>query len=404
MRFLSNMIHLVVLVLTVASCTVTPVVITRTQTQKIEAGAIAKSYFAYYALPRTVVDVEVVVEKKISKPGPFAASAERYLGVNQVITREKTEYRIKSVVISQHPEKDPAQLFKLLTSGSSAGARVSLTPEGVIAGINLPWKPLVPNGATTIVQLREDDFYFPGYPDLSVKKNMASVADTMFRVLRTDTSFVNIPILRHTDQKKTQPMMEKEAADLIYNLRESRYFLLNGEYAYLENETVPMPEGEALEIILRELARMESDYMSLFIGRTQTEESVHRFSFTPEGKGITEATVLFAFSAQRGVLEPDDASGEAVRLQMTRTDENPLDHLKYELDNPKNPVKTGLAYRVPEKAMAEIVMGREQLFVREMLVAQFGRLEFLPDDILSGDHTCVEFYPAYGSIKSIYTK
>jgi len=386
------------------SCTVTPIMVSKTRALKVESSQSLSGYATWYSLPRTVVDVEVVVEKKISKPGPFAAAAKTYLGLDQVITRERTEYRIKEIRVSQHAEKDPGQVYRIQTEGSSIGARVSLTPEGVIAGINLPWKPLEPNGKTTIVPLQDDDFYFPGYPDISIRKHIEAVADTTWFKVRTDTSFMNIPMLKQKDQAKTQPMQEKEAADEIYKLRKRRFYLLNGEYAYREDVRTPMPEGAALEIILKELAQMEYDYVSLFAGRTQVETQVHTFTYTPEGQGITEAPVLFAFSAQRGVLAADDTSGDQVRLQLTRTDENPLDKASWEPAEGKNPVQAGLAYRVPEKVLAELTQSGKTLFAREMLIAQWGRIDFLPEDIIQGENTCVEFYPAYGSVKSIYTK
>lgn len=389
--------------LLLGSCMVQTVTVNSVRVEKIEAGQTLNDYFAYYALPRTVLDIEVVVEKTMLRPGPFQEHARRLLGIEDVITRARTAHRIKEVRLSQHAEKDPGEIYRVTTEGDPIGARLTLTPEGILAGVNLPWKPMGPEGPTTNVLLREDPFYFPEYPDLSLRKNIEEVSDTLFWKVRTDTSFKMIPLLESKVNQKTVIRQAEEAANVIMKLRKRRFYLLNGEYAYREEVRTPMPEGEALEIILRELAQMEYDYLSLFIGRIQTEETVYSYQYTPKGQGYTEAETLLAFSNQQGILPPEDTSGDPVRIQLNRTDDNPIDQVTWEED-PKKPAVAGLAHRVPEKMMVSLWQGGQKRLERELLIAQAGRIEFLPVDLVTDPKTAIEFYPAFGSIKSIYTK
>ena len=75
------------LILTSSACTVQEVVLNETNVTKLEMGTPPNPMAVDYALPRTVIDVKVIAEKKITKPGPFADYAERYLGGTNVPTR-----------------------------------------------------------------------------------------------------------------------------------------------------------------------------------------------------------------------------------------------------------------------------------------------------------------------------
>ena len=404
MRIIIRVAGYLLLMITLSACAINTVVQNKTRVNLVTEGTTLQGYLNYYALPRTVMDVQVVVNKPIFKPGPFVDYAERFLGITGAQTRDRTSYEIKEIRVLNHPEKDPEQVYVITTEGTPVGARLTLTPEGILAGVNLPWQPENVTGPTSTVKIREDDFYFPAYPDLSIHKNIRAVADTTYWTVRTDTSFMRIPILKHKDAQKTLPIQVEEAANTIYKIRKRRFYLLNGIYAYDEKVRTPMPDGEALDVIVRELNQMEYEYLSLFVGRTQTEELEYTYSYTPNGKGLTEAKTLFSFSEQRGVLPDIDTSGEPVRLQLTRTANNVMDRVTQSEEDARKPKMPGLAYRIPEKVKVELFRASTVLFNREMLVAQFGRIDFLPMNLVNDPGTAIEVYPSYGSIKSIYTR
>ena len=374
-----------------------------TRVRKVEAGLKAGDYAMYYSLPRTVFDIEIVVDKKITKPGPFAAYADRFLGLSGVPTRESVVYSIVEVRVNTHSEKDPAQMYRIETEGKPVGARVSLTADGLIRGINLPVSPDVAVSQEAIQRLSERQFDFPKFTDLTLRKSTEPIPDTIYRLVRTDTSFIKIPIIRLEENQKSLPLQAKEAADNIMALRTGRFKLLNGDYAYKENDGTRIPEGTSLEVIIRELAVMEDGYVSLFAGRTQTERETMKFAYTPTGQGLVETFNLCSFSVANGVEAPEAAGAQPVVLQMTKGDANLMDQIQW-TDDPKAPKIPGLAYRIPEKTRVEINKAREQIFSREFLVAQSGRIDFVPAAVLSSESTSIEFYPAFGSIKNIFRR
>jgi hypothetical protein len=89
---------------------------------------------------------------------------------------------------------------------------------------------------------------------------------------------------------------------------------------------------------------------------------------------------------------------------LERNDLNAMDQLQWTEENARAPRVQGLAYRAPEKSRVEIRKSGETLFMRDFLVAQCGRIDFIPESLLQDESTAIEFYPAYGSIKNIFRR
>lgn len=386
-----------------SGCAIQTGMSTKTHVRKVESGLSAADYAMYYSLPRTVFDIEVIVDKKISRPGPFAAYAERFLGLTGVPTRESVAYSIVEIKVSSHAEKDPGQMYRIETEGKPFGARVSLTADGLIRGINLPVNPELGSGEEATRRLSNREIEFPQFTDLTLRKNTEPIPDTIYRLVRTDTSFLTIPLIRKEENQKTLLLQAKEAADLLMALREGRFKLLNGDYAYKENDGSRLPESASLSVVVRELAAMEDGYVSLFAGRTQTDRSTVKFSYTPAGQGLVETNTLFSFSRVYGIGAPETAGNDPVVLQLSREDANPMDQIQW-TEETKAARVPGLAFRMPERTRVEIRKADEVLLAREFLVAQYGRIDFVPAALLTDETTAVEFYPAYGSIKNIFRR
>lgn len=399
-----SLLSLLIPAMLISGCSLTSEIPSKTVVRKVDPGIIANDYAMYYSLPRTVFDIEIVVDKKITKPGPFAAYAERFLGLSGVPTRDMVEYSVAEVRVNSHPEKDPGQMYRIETDGKPFGARVSLTADGLIRGINLPVNPEVAVSQEAAQKLFEKQFDYPRYPDLTMKKNTEPIPDTIYRVVRTDTSFINIPLLRKLEGQKSLLNQAEEAAGVLMKLREGRFKLLNGDYAYEENDGTRLPEGASLEVIVRELAAMEEGYVALFAGRKQTVREVVKFSYTPLGQSLAESSVLCSFSRSNGIEPPESSGAERIVIQMERNEPNAMDQIQWAEEDVKAPRVQGLAYRSPEKSRIEIKKSEESLFAREFLVAQCGRIDFIPEILLKDENTAIEFYPAFGSIKNIFRR
>ncbi|MCX6224069.1 MAG: DUF4831 family protein, partial [Bacteroidia bacterium] len=111
----------------------------------------------------------------------------------------------------------------------------------------------------------------------------------------------------------------------------------------------------------------------------------------------------FSFSNGNGIEAPEAAGADPVVLQLSRDDVNPMDQILWAEDSKSSKIP-GLAFRMPEKTRVEINRAGDLIFNREFLVAQNGRIDFVPASLLTDESTSIEFYPAYGSIKNIFRR
>ena len=165
-----------------------------------------------------------------------------------------------------------------------------------------------------------------------------------------------------------------------------------------------MPEGYTMEVLLRELAQLEYDYVSLFVGRVTTETHRDMYKYLPKGQGLTESEDLFTFSRFRGVLPAGSSNGDPVKIKFERSYDpaSIYTNLEYDNLNGKKEVVRGLAYRVPGKALADISLNNEVLVRNEILVAQYGVVQFLPADIFNDTKLSVEYHSETGLVKRIF--
>ena len=213
-----------------------------------------------YALPKTELKIQVEVIKTIIKRGPFYQYADQCLGIKEVALMDKTKYKISDIQIVTGSIPDPDHFYRVETKGNTAAAFLSLDEKGLIMAVNrLP--DTEQRIINTDVFLGNIDQKSLSYSDLTMELNIGTQVDTTYKTVKTDTSFIRVPILKNQIGTKTLTKKAEEAANFILKLRKRRFYLMTGKYG-------DVPEGEALKIVLIELDKLEKQYLSLFIGRT----------------------------------------------------------------------------------------------------------------------------------------
>jgi len=386
------------------ACTTSePVVQKGAMVEKIEPGATYQDYAVSYALPRTIIYVKVIAQKTVTRPGPFAAFAERFLGIEDVPTRETSQWEIKAVSLSTSGQRDPSQVYRLVSKGVSRADRVQLNEEGVLLGVNLPPYEAATYDLTKVRLNAGGDAVIPGYPDLAMRKHTEPMLDTVFQTYRTDTSFIRLPVMKEQISTKTLMNQAEEAANIIMTLRERRYWMMNGEFV-IEEGLIPLPDGPALELMFKQMEKMEYDYVSLFVGRTLKETKTYEFSFVPGTSSGEEYSDLFTFSVFSGVLPAGNSNGDPVSLVLREVPEFSGQSDRVEPDTEKAARGKGLAYRIPGMARATIELAGNELLSEDILVAQYGIIKYLPQQLLSQPDMMIRFHPELGSIEGIYEK
>lgn len=303
-----------------------------------------------YSLPKASLNFTVEYEKITQKPGVFYLYSQRFLATDQVIQEEELLYRFKGVTMSVESIADAARTFVVSPIPSGTSGLVSLSPNGILKGINL----LSGDTVRTVVK--------------QIKKTREP--------FKLGTNNL-LPLTEEYMLASSEAKMAEGAAKQIYHIREARLSLLTGE---LEN----MPsDGESLRLMLEGLDQAEAELTSLFVGKTQREVVSKQIIFVPE-KPIQD-DVLFRFSEKRGIVDASDLGGSPYYLSIL------ADSIVVAPADPKVKLPESKYYSIlPVTAKISISDGVQKIMQQEIEVPQFGKLNPLPHYLFKNKNFGVE--------------
>ena len=330
-----------------------------------------------YALPRTVVRVNVEAIREKFEPGPYAAYAEQLLGIKNAKTRPYSKWTITNLAIETSSEPDPEQVYKAMGNGAFD---VSLASNGCLAGINFP----VVSDQAEVVKTNKSFTK----PDTDDGFSFDYFSDTPF-VIPGDSTNGFRPTRVSVEQKAA------EAAKRILNSRMNQYDLaalrIDGEY----------PDGKAYEVSLEELKQTEQNYITLFVGRTTYKTGTYSFDFVPGSK--EKSAVVFRISDENGIVPSSDLSGKPVMIEFEPEEALASQYAKNATSSNPDAGASGVFYRMPGVANIKITYELNTLASARATVAQFGVVAPLPEELLKGDYS-VSFHTETGAIKSVSIK
>lgn len=317
-----------------------------------------------YGLPRTVLLVKLNFEKETNIPGPYRMFSEKYLGMTDFIGKAETKWRISGVNISAFNEPDPLHYYSVnLISGSFPYIQyLKLSKEGLIIdpdqGIGI--------GTENIVS---DKIIEPPYfTNLSVQEIYNEVSDTLYKTIIRDSTLIRTPVIRKLKEVKTLEQKAEVAANFISEIRDLRYELLSGD-ANVFNA------GIALQTAIKELDKMENDYLLLFIGKRFTQKYSQSFIITPSG--ALENLTFMKLSPNKGILPADSPEGEAVTIEISPSGNTEV--LKKNISQtPVKEVFNKLYYRVPEVSRIRLLQKNKPFYESRFSIHQAGSFVDMP--------------------------
>lgn len=368
-----------VFVLAFFSCKTT----SETRVSKIDGLMSQPENGIIYALPKTTLRFTVEALRTDIIPGPYYNYAEKYLGMDDVPEEEYSDWQISNIIIDSYNEVDPDQFYILEPEGKMTFNLFKLIENGNILPVNMRAKQEFIN-----------DFYGdddPGkevvFTDLSVKKYIGEEKVTYYKRVQRDSLFAKVPVVKTQSVTKTFEDKAEEAANFIFMIREKRFELLTGMADFY-------PEGKSLEVAINELNNLESEYLSLFMGKKF--ESTYRatFEFSPEEKDLNQPYILFRYSDERGVLPSNDLRGRPVIVEVKKLNNTKnLDFLIADQINREGTnYKNKLFYRIPDQALIQVVDGNKLLAKRKLSIEQLGTVGQLPSMFLMDDEKFIQFY------------
>jgi len=282
-----------------------------------------------YALPQTELCIQVETEKTTVKPGTFYRYSERYLAAKNVITEEKTTYRLKSVKVNPHAVPDPSRTFSYIPSGSQT-VHLTINAKGILCGVNVPV---------------EKETVCNALPVLLVKENSSQAT--------------LLPLGEEYMMAGSEAKLAEGAAKQIYRIRESRLSLLTAD-----QDKLPA-DGDSFKSMLDGMNAMESQLTELFIGKTTREVQVQTIYLTPVVAVAND--VLFRLSALKGLVASDDLSGTPYYISI-----KPTDIKKSGKESKSGNEKTGIYSVLPSSTKITIGDGVNTVAAEQFLIPQFG--------------------------------
>jgi len=348
----------------------------------------------FYTLPRTVIQVDVVVKATDNIKGPLSDLAEKYVGIKDAIKFDFTTYSIEDVHVLPVSEPDPDQVYFVeidSKSGKNSSAlSLNFNEAGFLCSTFDNRKIYSKDEIEKQIIFTEEQksqaaelYKFQAFGNIKAK------IDTIIRKVAVDTAIIQKYIFRARTTEKTDEELASEFVGKIQALRDSKYKLLTGF------QEIPY-DPATIKYMHQQLERQENEYLAMFCGKIVTSYLRYSFYYTPGWESENGDISLFRFSKNTGISAVLSNSGELATLRITANGYSKVAG-GFSPIQPKQDQPKGFFYRIPEKANVIITLENEELFNKPIIVNQLGNVKSLPADQLK-----VEFVPETGGIKSVH--
>lgn len=332
-----------------------------------------KNYWIY-ALPKTEIQVDVVVEKIIYIRGPYAEYSRKYLGIPNISLKNYEQYSIKDIQLKTSLVADSEQIFVIQYKKQLPWKSIVQTNDGIITGLNIH------DNNYSHTKLQKRSFIQQNqsinnllYHEVSKSPFIKEKIDTIYKQIKMDTIWVKVPTQKkYIDTLKLEEKA-KEAANFIFDIRSRMFDLFSGELEIL-------PQGESALYIADELRKQEQEYLELFIGKTFKTYQTHSFKIVPT-TNENNLYVLAFFSESKGMLDSPQKDAEAIMLQVKSSQTyTPFTYQVLKLEKAKN--INAFYFKYPNKAIVKILHDNETLLEQDIWYYQNGRILKLPAKFL----------------------
>lgn len=327
----------------------------------------ANDYGVIYTLPRTSFEITLLVKKTTFKRGEYYPYAERYLGVEDVITEEKVLYTLEEVVVENRGIADKQNSFMVEFRAKTYQPYLTLREDGIIVAVNAE-------------------------PEQEAKSTLS--------IPKGETPAVNPR--RYLSQETLLAGSTAKQAELvarqIYDLRRSRTDILTGEA-----ESMP-PDGQAYQMVMDEIDAQEKALTSLFAGSEETTYQVSSYTIIPDEDEEIDHAVVARFSDKLGPVDADNLAGEPIYLSLRDKSERvELQLSERDLKRLEDKLSKGLVFNIPGKAELTLTFRNKPLINREVDVVQYGSKDVLTRKMFENMKQPIKvlFYPELGAIKQI---
>lgn len=301
-----------------------------------------------YSLPSTTVRLSVEARKECFYAGPYAKFAQKYLGI-EARQKDAVSYSVVSVDMMPLTEADPAFRYSVAPGGGMP-AFLTLTSQGLVS---------VSAGAGDRTEWRFPAADKADFSGRGLTSNLTSESATLYRNVKSESSYNKVAVQQEMVVQKSLESRAKEAADMIFSLRKKRVQIVTGD-------TDATFSGEAMAAAVKEISRLEDEYMSLFIGYSEYSTQKMNYEVVPSKDNAAQLYVAFRLSDSKGLVPADDLSGKPYVLEFSA---QPVSSPAGKASSSKGALAH---YRVPAVCTVKLSDGADVLLQSRMPVYQLG--------------------------------
>jgi hypothetical protein len=331
------------------------------QTPFKKGSTVADGATAIYALPASIIEIQAEAVHELFTAGPYARYAQKYLGMAAEM-ENKEIYHLKNIALRTIVEADASQMYSLEIKEKNAGASfLALSAEGLVVSLDPAGAPAAAFRFPTTAQGK--------FNDTGAEPNIGRDKVTLYKNVQTPAGYEKVPVQQNQLIEKNPERRAEEAANFIFNLRKKRVEIITGE-----TETTWNSDG--LQAALKEIKRLEEEYLSLFLGKTTTGKQSAIFYVTPVAGQAKQLYVAFRFSDAQGLLPASNVAGRPITLELVS--EKKVAELPSNTFNSDDKRLPRIAYRLPDTVQAHLNDGQTNLLQTRLQIYQLGQILSLP--------------------------
>ncbi len=334
------------------------------QAQEVQEVKVGENltYGLTYNLPKTAVVITVESSCVKTVAGPFAPYAEKFLGVKDAAQVDQSVWEIEKISLETVAQADTSRTYHIDFPEKGVLPTFYLTNDRCLCSINRAPQDLVALPQEKTVEVKGKPYY--------------KASDVLTG-----------EILKAGSKLKQAELVAQE----IFSIRESRSLLIKGEADNMPGD------GASLQLMLDNLSAQEEALMSLFVGTSTETRQSHNYTYLPTRE--TSRDLAFRFSKHLGYVDIDDYAGEPFYMSVQITEDNREQYVPGV--KTKKRANNGIAFCIPGKIHITLLNTKETLAEGDMYMAQFGRVEQLPQNQFTDKkRPCsASFTPATGAIK-----
>ena len=332
--------------------------------QEVKAGSSIPDGAVVYSLPMTTLSIDVEVEKEVFTAGPYSRFAAKYLGISARL-EDEVLYRISKMVVLPYLEPDPEHSYMVNLTGikNPVVNFVHFTTQGLIV---LADSYLGKEEKMRFALREKADFIDKGTSSTFTQEQV-----TFYRAEASASGINRVAVPQNQTVEKSLERRAEEAASLIFHLRSKRVDIITGE-------TDATFSGAALGDAVREITRLEEEYLSLFLGKSTFATQNMQFDIQPVASQNRQTYIAFRLSDSEGLVPASNVGGRPILLELA-ADETPHSLPSVVPDAGKSTTK--LFYRKPLAMHLSILDGQEILVQSRLLVYQLGQTLSFPINV-----------------------